>query len=197
MRDPDIISKLPDRPRVSVPPDIGAVSVKILEERTRYVLRIGGEVQARSGAKECPLDMPINSCRQVRGVIVARLGPDEWFLAGRPVEVVTLVENIGISLSDSFHCLVEISHRNAGIVISGSRALDLLNGGCALDLSLKAFPPGTATRTLFGKIEVLLLLAPQGDSYEIECWRSYLPYLHKFCDELAIAVSAIGNGENR
>src|ERR687898_480955 len=52
--------------------------------------------------------------------------------------------------------LVDVSHRHRAFEVSGPAAAALLNEGCPLDLDDAAFPAGACTRTLFGKIEILL-----------------------------------------
>ena len=51
-----------------------------------------------------------------------------------------------------------------------------LNAGCPLDLGLKAFPVGMATRTLFDKAEIVLWRRAQ-ETFQVEVWRSFAPYL--------------------
>ena len=59
-------------------------------------------------------------------------------------------------LDGTAHSLVDVSHRQIGLVVSGPAAARALNAGCPLDLGLKAFPVGFATRTLFDKAEIVL-----------------------------------------
>ena len=53
-----------------------------------------------------------------------------------------------------FHSLVDVSHRQVGIVLEGPGAARLLAAGCPLDLDLRAFPVGMSTRTLLVKAEI-------------------------------------------
>jgi sarcosine oxidase subunit gamma len=52
----------------------------------------------------------------------------------------------------------------------------VLNGGCPLDLDPSAFPAGAATRTVFGKAEIVLLREAD-DRFRVECWRSFSDYV--------------------
>ncbi len=101
------------------------------------------------------------------------LGPDEWLLINsNPKTVSALMEKL-----DTIKCSnVDISHRNTAIIISGKAVEDVLNAGCPRDLSLDAFPPGSCSRTLFGKIEIILWRLTD-DRFHIEVWRSYSEYL--------------------
>ena len=51
-----------------------------------------------------------------------------------------------------------------------------LNAGCPLDLHVKAFQVGMATRTLFDKAEIVLWRRA-ATMFQVEVWRSFAPYL--------------------
>ena len=70
------------------------------------------------------------------------------------------------------HALVDISHRNCALEIAGPKAEDLLNTGCPLDLTPRAFPVGTCARTLLGKAEIVLWRIAT-DRFRLETWRSF------------------------
>ena len=73
-------------------------------------------------------------------------------------------------------CLVDVSHRNTGLIIRGTKVADILNAACPLDLDEAAFPMGMCTRTLFGKAEIVLWRTAN-DAFHMETWRSFLPYV--------------------
>ena len=52
---------------------------------------------------------------------------------------------------DAALSLVDVGHARVALSVSGPRAADVINGGCALDLAPAAFPTGAATRTLLIK----------------------------------------------
>ena len=79
-------------------------------------------------------------------------------------------------LEGTAHSLVDVSHRQIGLVASGPAAARVLNAGCPLDLGLNAFPVGFATRTLFDKAEIVLWRRAE-TTFHIEVWRSFAPYL--------------------
>ena len=54
------------------------------------------------------------------------------------------------------HALVDVSHRQGAIELSGRGAARLLNAGVPLDLDLSAFPVGMVARTLLTKAEIVL-----------------------------------------
>lgn len=87
------------------------------------------------------------------------LSPDEWLLIGEigTPEVQPRLE----AVMDRFALsLVDVSERSRSIDISGVSAARLLNGGCPLDF--EAFGEGACTRTLFGKVTVMLWWRVQG-----------------------------------
>lgn len=108
------------------------------------------------------------------------LGPDEWLVIDEGEG--GLVE--AAASSGALHSATDVSHRNTAILVSGPGAVATLNGGCPLDLSLKAFPVGACARTLFGKIEVVLLRTAE-DSFRLECWRSFSDYAFGLLAEAA------------
>jgi sarcosine oxidase subunit gamma len=107
------------------------------------------------------------------------LGPDEWLLLGPPGEGIDMA---GVSEPCS---LVDISHRNAGLTLSGSLATDILATGVMLDLHPSAFPVGMATRTLFVKAEIVLWRRGP-EAFHLELWRSFAPYMHGLLVEAAL-----------
>lgn len=100
------------------------------------------------------------------------LGPDETLVLAPGADAAAL-QALPVS---GPHSLVDISHRQTGLVLTGRLAALCLSSGCPLDLRLTAFPVGMATRTLFHKAEIILWRQAQ-EQFQIEVWRSYLPYL--------------------
>jgi sarcosine oxidase subunit gamma len=48
----------------------------------------------------------------------------------------------------------------------------------------QGFPVGAATRTVMGKIEVVIIRSGETD-YRVECWRSFSDYAFSFLTETA------------
>ena len=108
------------------------------------------------------------------------LGPDEWLV---------IDEAGGDLIADcakvkALHSAVDVSHRNVAIAVSGPAAADTINAGCPQDLSLAAFPVGACSRTVLGKIE-MVLLRTGAESFRVECWRSFSCYAFTFLAEAA------------
>jgi sarcosine oxidase subunit gamma len=104
------------------------------------------------------------------------LGPDEWLLIADSADAAGVAEVLESVLEGTAHSLVDVSHRQIGLIASGPAAARVLNAGCPLDLDLRAFPVGFATRTLFDKAEIVLWRRAQA-TFHVEVWRSLAPYL--------------------
>ena len=101
------------------------------------------------------------------------LGPDEWLIIDNdPAAATGLVEDITAQKCSA----VDVSHRNTAILVSGPAVEGVLNAGSPRDLSLKTFPAGTCSRTIFGKIEIILWRLDE-TTFRVEVWRSFSEYL--------------------
>ncbi|HEY0327965.1 MAG TPA: sarcosine oxidase subunit gamma family protein [Rhodopseudomonas sp.] len=175
-----------------------AGQVAVLDPAARFSLRLGSaEAAARQSVAACRIDLPINSCVVNGERLAARLGPDEWLLTAPESDGVGLGRQIAAELAGSFFSLVDIGHRNVGFRVGGAHARDILNGGCPLDLDDARFPAGSATRTVFGKAEIVLIRAGAAPSYQVECWRSFAPYVHGLLQEVAREFDAIAPARPR
>ena len=78
--------------------------------------------------------------------------------------------------------VVDVSHRDTALTVSGPRAAWVINAFCALDLHDTTFPVGMCTRTAFGKAGILLWrTAP--DTFRIDVARSFAPYVWACLEE--------------
>jgi sarcosine oxidase subunit gamma len=84
----------------------------------------------------------------------------------------------------ALHSATDVSHRNTAIIVSGPGAEATLSAGCPQDLSLEIFPVGACSRTLFGKVEVVLLRVAE-DTFRVEVWRSFSDYAFGLLAEAA------------
>ncbi|MER8503981.1 sarcosine oxidase subunit gamma [Mesorhizobium sp. M0204] len=106
------------------------------------------------------------------------LGPDEWLVIDENGKD-PLPDCASISV---LHSAVGISHRNVAISVTGPAAAATINAGCPQDLSLDAFPVGAASRSILGKVEIVLLRTA-ADAFRVECWRSFSDYVFTFLSE--------------
>jgi sarcosine oxidase subunit gamma len=104
------------------------------------------------------------------------LGPDEWLLIAEGADAAPFGAALESALGTTPHSLVDVSHRQIGLIATGPVAARALSAGCPLDLRLTAFPAGMATRTIFDKAEVGLWRR-DATTFHVEVWRSFAPYL--------------------
>jgi sarcosine oxidase subunit gamma len=136
--------------------------------RARAVLR-GAALAQRLGAS-LGLALPARlSSTVANDRALLWLGPDEWLLmVGTPDLPAPPAEGEG--------SVVDVSHRQIGLVADGPLAALVLASGCPLDLRLTAFPVGMVARTIFHKAEIVLWRQTE-TRFHIEVWRSFAPYV--------------------
>ena len=152
----------------------GLVEVSNTSFAGRFVFR--GEPEALGTALGAAL--PTVPCRfsENGDSLALWLGPDEWLLLAPAESAGARKAAMKSALAGQAASLVDVSHRHFGIAVKGTGAADLIACGCPLDLHVAAFPVGMCARTLFAKCEIVLWrMAP--DTFCIEAWRSFAPYL--------------------
>ena len=148
---------------------------------TRVSLRADPSA-AKALSKALGLDLPLSpktTAANKQGRLAAWLGPDEWLIideAGDPVA--------DLAKAKVLHSAVDISHRNTAILVSGEGARGTLESGCPQNLGDAAFPVGAASRTVLGKIEVVIIRTGE-TAFRVECWRSFSDYAFAFLSEAA------------
>lgn len=154
--------------------------VRPLPPAARASLRGGAEVRAAAD-RALGFTLPSTACRaSVAGERAALwLGPDEWLLLAGEHEEWTALR---ASLAPLPHALVDVSHRQVALEVSGLEAPALLAAGCPLELDELAFPVGMCTRTVLAKAQIVLWrTAPE--TFRLEVWRSFALYVSAFLTE--------------
>ena len=159
----------------------------------RFVLHADAHAR-RAAAPAWGVGFAEESCRAVVEGTRATLwlGPDEYLLLGRAdgsdADIVeselAAAEAIELALVDLPHALVNISHRQFGLEVSGPHAATILNGACPLDLDLSEFPVGMCTRTVLAKADIVLWRTDD-DAFHLEVWRSFSGYVTGLLGEIA------------
>jgi sarcosine oxidase subunit gamma len=162
-----------------------SASVWALPPAVRYVLRGGPTVRSAAQAA-LGLAVPETACRAgVDGERAALwLGPDEWLLIAPLRLASALPAMLNRALAQLPHSLVDVSHRQTALALSGPGAPTLLAAGCPLDLEEGAFPVGMCTRTMLAKAEIVLW-RPGPSQFRVEVWRSFAAYVSQFLAEAA------------
>jgi sarcosine oxidase, subunit gamma len=149
-----------------------------------------GDARARAAALSVwGGDFSEQSCRaHVHATRAALwLGPDEYLLldfsgAGANPNTQASLE---LAMADVPHALVDISHRQLALEISGPNAATILNGACPLDLDLAEFPVGMCTRTVLAKADIVLWRT-RPNVFHLEVWRSFADYVTGILSEIAV-----------
>jgi len=170
-------------------PLISASTVlRALPPATRYVLRGGSDVRA-AAESALGFGIPATACRAtVAGERAALwLGPDEWLLMAPEPPPSAFAAALAAALERLPHSLVDVSHRQSALAVSGPQAATLLAAGCPLDLDESAFPVGMCTRTVLAKAEVVLWRT-EPQVFRLEVWRSFIAYVSQFLGEAARGI---------
>jgi len=151
----------------------------------RFILRGGEDARAAAGAAfgaEPPRALGVAGENGGRAALW--LGPDEWLLLAEGGDAAAIFASLEAALAGTPHSLVDVSHRQLGLIASGANAARAISAGCPLDLRARFFPVGMATRTMFDKAEIALWRR-SATSFHIEIWRSFAPYLVAALEEAA------------
>jgi sarcosine oxidase subunit gamma len=119
-----------------------------------------------------------------------RLGPDEYLLVLPDAHKAAIVERLADALAGRHHALVDVSARLIVLDLTGAAVRDTLAAACPLDLHPAAFGADQATRTLFGKAEIVLdCLAPERLRLLVN--RSLAPYVRRLLAEAGRELHAL------
>jgi sarcosine oxidase subunit gamma len=159
--------------------------LRILPPSSRFILH--GDAAARAAASTAwGVAFTETSCRALGNADRATLwlGPDEYLLwqLGRNASDERLAA-IETALHGIPHALVDISHRQIALEVGGRYAESILSGGCPLDLSLREFPVGMCTRTVFAKADIVLWRTSERE-FHLEVWRSFEAYVGAMLREI-------------
>jgi sarcosine oxidase, subunit gamma len=167
--------------------------LKVIPPALRFILHADAGAR-RAAAPAWGVRFAEDSCRAVVEGTRATLwlGPDEYLLLGRAdgsdadisESELVAAEAIERALGDIPHALVNISHRQFGLEVSGPHAATILNGACPLDLDLGEFPVDMCTRTVLAKADIVLWRTGD-DAFHLEVWRSFSSYVTGLLSEIA------------
>jgi len=161
-----------------------AAWMRVKPPAARLILQ--GDATARSAAARV-WGVPFSEerCRaQAHGERAALwLGPDEHLLWQASREIALPIADLERALAAHAHSLVDVSHRQVALEISGPHAATILAGACPLDLDAHEFPVHMCTRTVLAKAEILLWrTAPE--AFHLEVWRSFQGYAQALLSEI-------------
>jgi sarcosine oxidase, subunit gamma len=132
--------------------------------------------EAAGAALGLSLPPPINCAARGDTVRALRLGPDEHLLVMARDALAGVAERLAQALAERHRAVVDLSARLVAVEIAGPAVRDVLATGCPLDLHPSVFGPDRASRTLFGKAEIILDCLAD-DWYRLLVNRSSAPYV--------------------
>jgi sarcosine oxidase, subunit gamma len=177
---------MPDMAGRSLPPVPAAEWMKAQNPATRFILHGGARARA-AAASVWGIAFAEQACRAVtqgqRSTLW--LGPDEYLLLGTDGQPESgIADSLELALGEIPHALVDISHRQFALEVSGPHAADILSGACPLDLDLQEFPVGMCTRTVLAKADIVLWRRRE-EAFHLEVWRSFGGYVTGLLSEIA------------
>ncbi|HYF86608.1 sarcosine oxidase subunit gamma family protein [Azospirillum sp.] len=176
-------------PGKTIPSDTASrLSIRAAEDVARFSLRIDPASAGAAGAAfGAPLPTRIGGMVEAGGRTALQLGPDEWVLTAPVAE--------GDGIADAFaalpepHSLVDVGHREVGILVQGEAAALALRSAIAFDV--EAMPVGSGCRTLFDRAQIVLVREDE-HRFRIEVWRSFADHvwglLHAVSREIALGI---------
>ncbi|MGC1520952.1 MAG: sarcosine oxidase subunit gamma family protein [Steroidobacteraceae bacterium] len=170
----------------SLPAVPGTPWMKALPPAMRFILHADAPARA-AAAPVWGVECPEEACRaKLQGSRAALwMGPDEYLLIGTDEEArETAFSSLDSALGQMPHALVDVSHRQFALELSGPHAADILSGACPLDLDLGEFPTGMCTRTVLAKADIVLWRTGEA-VFHLEVWRSFSGYVSGLIREIA------------
>jgi sarcosine oxidase subunit gamma len=117
-------------------------------------------------------------------------GPDEWLLVVPIGEEQRLVERLEAELA-GLHCaIVDVTGGFRVLRLDGEATLTLLSMGCSLDFDPRAFPPGSAVRTLLAGVPLSVLRVEDRMRFDLVVPRSFTHYLQGWLARAAQSADA-------
>lgn len=175
---------MPEAATRTLPPVPATEWMKPLPPAMRFILQ--GCARARTLA--APVWGAAFSEEACRAVVETRatlwLGPDEYLLLGSASDTLDVADALERALAPVPHALVNISHRQFALEVSGPHAATILSGACPLDLDIGEFPVGMCTRTALAKADIVLWRKRDG-VFHLEVWRSFSGYVTGLLGEIA------------
>jgi sarcosine oxidase subunit gamma len=172
------------RTRPAVP---AAAWITPLPPAMRFILH--GDTRARTlAAPAWGAAFAEEACRAVveRTRATLWLGPDEYLLLGSDAGLeFAAADALERALAPVPHALVNISHRQFALEVSGPHAATILSGACPLDLDIGEFPVGMCTRTALAKADIVLW-RKRDEVFHLEIWRSFSGYVTGLLGEIAM-----------
>ncbi|MGX9888198.1 sarcosine oxidase subunit gamma [Streptomyces sp. NPDC002276] len=138
----------------------------------------GAAADAVGLALGLPLPLEPNTVVRSGELRVLWLGPDEWLVVGPPDTQRDVEGRIRAASGDEHVAVTDMSAQRTTLLVSGSRARDLLAHGCPLDLHPRAFGAGRCAQTTVARTQVVLVARDEpGAGFWVLVRSSFAGYL--------------------
>ena len=181
---------MPETAACRLPPLPATEWLKPLPPAMRFILHGNARVRAAAAAA-WGAAFSEEPCRAVLQKTRATLwlGPDEYMLLGTlssdAAESSSAARGALERILDGLpHALIDVSHRQFAVEVSGPHAATILSGACPLDLDIGEFPVGMCTRTVLAKADIVLWRTG-ASAFHLEAWRSFSGYVAGLLREIA------------
>ncbi|MCW4355724.1 sarcosine oxidase subunit gamma [Hoyosella sp. YIM 151337] len=159
-----------------------APAVSITEEpfttmTTLWVDPSGPGGRAASGTLGVELPTTPSTCVTHGGTTVVWMGPEEWLVTSAS-PAPALENDLRSAVAPHGGSATDVSGQRTVVHLKGSRARDILEKGCSIDLHPRAFTRGSAVQTMLDQAGVVLIaLDDAGTDYRILVRSSFAHYL--------------------
>jgi sarcosine oxidase subunit gamma len=157
----------------------GAVTLHEVPYLAQVNLRVDPEGPAApriAAALDAPLPIRPGTAAAGGARSVLWLGPDEWLVLGPDGDAPVILRALRDALGATHGSVVDVSASRTTLELSGSRARDVLEKGCSIDLHPRSFQPGRCAQTLLARSQVLLWW-PADQSYRLLVGGSFAEYV--------------------
>lgn len=159
-----------DRVRIREVPFLTQLSVRVPPDSAAS--------SAVGAALGVPLPQRSNTLARGRDLRVLWLGPDEWLVVANPGEQDRLDKAIRTAIGDDFGSVLDVSAQRTTLSVQGPDTLDLLAGGCALDLDPEVFTENRCAQTMLARAQVVL--NRQDGGFAVAVRASFADYLARW-----------------
>ncbi|CAM03760.1 sarcosine oxidase subunit gamma [Saccharopolyspora erythraea NRRL 2338] len=143
--------------RASVP---GVLEISEVPFKTQITLRLdpkGAAAERVGTALGTTLPKQPGEVAVSGNVLVLWMGPDEWLLVAQEGTAEALQSTLADAVGAEHAAIVDVSAHRTIVDVAGSKAEELLNKGCALDLHPRSFETGRCAQTMLARAEVVLV----------------------------------------
>ncbi|WP_182084142.1 sarcosine oxidase subunit gamma family protein [Aureimonas sp. ME7] len=151
------------------------VAIRPIDDCARFNLRVDpASLAAVAAVWGAELPARIGDFAGSPERLAACIGPDEWFLIAPGSERDRIEAGFAALYETTIHSLVDISHREVGILVEGAEAAAALQSAIAFPVG--EMPVGGARRTLIDRVQIILIREAE-DRFRIEVWPSFADHV--------------------